>query len=478
MIKLKFQDIKYSHIVTLLAMFFIGYLSLDRSLWIDEAMILVNISEVDFYDMFKPLPYYTQASPLIPLFFQKLIYNLSDGDFYILRLCSYVFSFCLVIVFLSNISKEKGLDWRIWLATLTLATYTFLYYSTEIKHYIFEFSSSLLLILALIHYLKNEYNKAFLFSVVAIFLGFSNIIPLGIILTFIFSIKIINKEKMHMYLRYFIISIGIVLAQYLYMKYLVSYQISGHDVYISKGVVNDTRSLISSVVAAHGVPLILLTAISLLYGLSNLKKSVFFRNFSFLYLAIATSVFILKITSLYPVVSGRHVFWLVPFSITLSSLFIQTVINKGRYTKKILILLTALIFIIQSIKFIDNNEHTDNKALISKINELCLLDSVNLIATEWSDRVIHAYKNDLDGSCMISSNKTVKFTSYEDLFLEKLKLYKSGEKNYLIISHIDIYEEYDHPQGYYKYKEYLIERNLHYKIIFYAKNVAILYIYE
>lgn len=478
MIKFKFQDVKYGYMLILLVMFFIGLLSLNRSLWIDEAMILVNVSEVDFYDMLKPLPYYTQASPLIPLFFQKLIYNLSGGDFYILRLCSYVFSFSLVMFFLSSISKGKELDWKLWLATLTLSVYTFLYYSTEIKHYLFEFSSSLLLILSFINYFKNENKRAFLFSIVAIFLGFSNIIPLGIILVFIFAFKIINKEKIHIYMRYFMVSLALLLAKYLYMKYLVSYQISGHDVYLSKGLIKDTRSLLSSVVVAHGIPLILLASISLLYGLLSSRENVFFRSFSLLYLAIITSVFVLKITSLYPVVSGRHIFWLVPFSITLSSLFVSAVINKGRNFKGMLIILGTIIFIIQSIKFVDNNEHTENNALISKVNELCLLDSVNLISTDWSGRVIRAYKKDLDSSCVIGSNDVSKSTSYEELFLERLKLFKSGMKNYLIISHIDIHKEYDHPKGYYKYKEYLIEKNLNFKTIFYAKNVAILYIYE
>jgi hypothetical protein len=481
MINFKILNEKHYFILILLLMFFVGFFSLDRSIWIDEASILVNISEVDFLDMFKPLPYYTQASPLIPLLFQKVIYNLSNGDFFILRLCTHLLSFVFVIVFLAEIAKEKELDWKVWLSTLTLPLYGFLYYSTEIKHYTFEFSSSLFLILSFIYYLKNKNNKAFLFSLAALSLGFSNIIPLGIILAFIFTLKFINKEKINTYLKYFIVSLVLILVKYFYMKYLTSYQISEHpDAYLSRGLIQDTKSLIFSVIEAHGKYLTLLTAISLLYGLLPSKENKFYRNFSLLCLAIFTSVFILKITSLYPVVSGRHVFWLVPFSITLSSLFIKSVISKGKHTKKILIVLAIPLFITNSMKFIENNERTANNALISKTNELCHLDSVNLISTDWSYRVILAYKNDLDSNCLIktSLSKTTTSPSYKALFLEKLKHFKEGAKNYLIMSHVDIKHEYDHPLGYYEFKEHLIESNLHYKVYFYDKGVAILYIYK
>jgi hypothetical protein len=480
MINFKTLDEKYYFILIILLMFFVGFLALNRSLWVDEAMILINISEVDFLDMFKPLPYYTQASPLAPMFFQKVIYNLSDGNFFIVRFCTHLISFVLVIIFLLEISREKELDWRVWLSTLTLTLYTFLLYSTEIKHYTFEFSSSLLLILSFIYYLKNENNKAFLFSLAAISLGFSNIIPFGIILTAIFTLKLINKEKTNAYLKYFILSLVIVLAKYLYMKYLTSYQISTHDVYLSKGLIQDTKSLFVSVASIHGIYLILLTAISLLYGLLSSKENKFYRNFSLLYLAIVTSVFILKITSLYPVISGRHVFWLVPFSITLSSLFIKSVINKGKHTKKILIVLVIPLFITNSMKFIKYNENTANNALVSKISALCSLDTTNIIGGPLSDRVLYLYRNELESNC-IKNYFNLNLSASKELFfytvsMKRLSLFNNEKDNYLILTHFDI-KNTEHKR-YKGLMRSLKEYNLNYNIYFDDKNVAILYIYK
>jgi hypothetical protein len=461
-------------------MFFVGSLSLGRSLWIDEAMLLVNVSEVNFHDMFKPLPYYTQASPLIPIFFQKVIYSLSNGNFFSLRLYTLLLSFIFVIIFSFKISREKELDWKVWLSILTLPLFTFLFYSTEIKHYIFEFSSSLFLILSFIYYMKNENNKAFLFSLAALSLGFSNIIPFGIILAVIFALKLINKEKTNSYLKYFIISLVIVLAKYLYMKYLTSYQISNHDVYSSKGLIQDTKSLIESVVQIHGKYLILLTAISLLYGLLPSKENKFYRNFSLLYLAIVTSVFILKITSLYPVIYGRHVFWLVPFSITLSSLFIKIVISKGRHTKKILIVLAIPLFISNTITFIKNNEGTANKALISKVNELCSLDKTNIIGAPMSDQVLYVYRNKLESNCirndLILNLSASKKSAFYTRSMKRLSLLNHEKDNYLILTHFS-FKSTDYP----KYKDLiraLKQYNLNYNIYFNDKNVAILYLYK
>jgi hypothetical protein len=482
MINFKTMNEKYYFILILLLIFFVGFISLDRSLWVDEALILVNIAKLDFLDMFKPLPYYDQASPLIPMFYQKLIYKLSNGNFFILRLCTLLLSFTFVIMFLCQIAKEKEkeLDWKIWLSTLTLPMYTFLYYSTEIKHYIFEFTSSLFLILSFIYYLKNKNNKAFLFSLAALSLGFSNIIPIGIILVVIFALKFINKEKSYDYFKYFIISLVIVLAKYFYMKYLTSYQISVHDVYLSKGLIQDTKSLISSVIDAHGKYLTFLTAISLLYGLFTSKENKFYKNFLLLYLIIVTSVLILKISSLYPVISGRHVFWLVPFSITLSSLFIKSVISKGKHTNKILIVLATGLFIINSMKFIEYNENTANNALISKINELCSIETNNIIGAPITERVLYVYQNKLASNCIrndliLKLSPSLKLSFYTVL-MERLSLLNHKKENYLIFTHFNIKDA-----GHARNKDLmraLKEYNLNYNIYFDDKNVAILYIYE
>lgn len=472
---------KYFISFILISLFAAGCLALTRSLWVDEAMIFVNIKEINFSDIFNPLPYYTQASPVVPLAFHKLLYYIFGSNFFAIRLFSLVISVLSVLVFIYNLPKY--ISKTTWLIALLTATYSFLLYSTEMKHYIFEFIGSLFLINSYFFYISKSYLKGFTFSIIGITLGFSNIIPMGIVAGFILLLNLQSKNSDTKYLKYFLLSLIALAFSYYYMKYLTLIQIESHKVYLSSGIIIDTIRLMYSALDAHGKALTLLAAFSLIFGISKFNKNKYFKNFAFLYLFIILAVYILKLTALYPVISGRHLIWLVPFSITLCGMFLQNIslrLNTTKFRNTIIIfsiIIISAFFIRQSSKYSTNSENTANNKLIKNINTLCKQDNVNLISTEWADRVLNAYKDKLVDSCDIAILKPLVEAPYKESFIKKLNLYNKNSNNFLILSHLDINREYDHVKlgnDYYKYNEYIISKGLRYTVYFYDKQVAIL----
>ena len=460
-------------ILVIVSLFTVALFSLDRSMWVDEAMLFVNMAEIEFINIFEPLPYYDQASPVLPLAIQMLAQSIFNFDFVSLRLVSLLLSLTALIIFIFNLPKEVSKN--IWLSTLTFAIVTFLYYATEIKHYSFEFSSSLFLLITYFSYLNKKYLKGFFFSIIGLMLGFSNIIALGVIVGFILLYKIKNKELDIKFIKYFSASIALLLPTYLGMKYLTESQIS-YDVYSSKGLIGDTIHLFKVVYGAHGIYLTLMIASLLPAALLSAKNEKILYTFSLFYLCLIFFIFILKITSFYPVISSRHLYWLSPFSITLVALTFQMLINKYRLNKNALLFVCIFFFIINSYRYINNNEHTANNRLIYEVNQLCIQKDVNLIGAPVSDKVLYTYQKSYDSSCF-STNVDISVQGhFYHRLMKRLELFDYSKRNYLVFTHFDI-TEVDH--SYYGWlQEALKLKGLNYEIYYQGKNVAILHVFK
>lgn len=129
-----------------------------RSLWLDEAMLALNIVNRGFADLFKPLEY-DQGAPVGFLLVEK-IFNLFLGrNEYALRLFPLILgllSLWMFYLLLKRFTRGPSL-------ILPLALFAFnprlIYYSSEVKQYIADVFVAITLILLAVHYLERPSRK-------------------------------------------------------------------------------------------------------------------------------------------------------------------------------------------------------------------------------------------------------------------------------------------------------------------------------
>jgi uncharacterized membrane protein len=129
-----------------------------RSLWLDEAMLALNIVKRGFADLFKPLEY-DQGAPIGFLLVEK-IFNLFLGrNEYALRLFPLILgllSLWLFYLLLKRFTRETSL-------ILALALFAFnpylIYYSSEVKQYISDVFVAISLLLIATHYFERPSRK-------------------------------------------------------------------------------------------------------------------------------------------------------------------------------------------------------------------------------------------------------------------------------------------------------------------------------
>ena len=117
-----------------------------RSLWVDEAMLALNIVERSFAGMFQPLDY-DQGAPIGFLLVEKLFNSLLGKHEFALRLfplLAGLLSLWLFYLLLKRLAGGAGL-------LLSLALFAFnprlIYYSSEVKQYIVDVAVTIMLLL-------------------------------------------------------------------------------------------------------------------------------------------------------------------------------------------------------------------------------------------------------------------------------------------------------------------------------------------
>jgi 4-amino-4-deoxy-L-arabinose transferase-like glycosyltransferase len=129
----------------------------DRSLWVDEASLALNIINRTFSDLTLTLDY-DQGAPIGFLFIEKLFVLIFGNQEYILRffpLISGIVSTYLVY----RIASEYFGKFGIFAALLFSISEWMVYYSSELKQYSSDVMISLLLIYFSLIYLKSEGDK-------------------------------------------------------------------------------------------------------------------------------------------------------------------------------------------------------------------------------------------------------------------------------------------------------------------------------
>lgn len=151
----------------------------NRSLWLDESYLALNIINAGFMELFQPLDF-CQVAPILFLLVEKffsLIFGNSEFGLRLFPLLSYWAS----IYFLYKIFRILNLNMYVIILAMSLFVYngTIIYYSSEVKQYMTD-----VLVLSGIYYFtlrsyekpKVKYISLGVFGTISIFL--SNVSPI------------------------------------------------------------------------------------------------------------------------------------------------------------------------------------------------------------------------------------------------------------------------------------------------------------
>ncbi len=171
----------------------------NRSLWLDEAMLGINIVDKSYKQLLMPLDM-NQVAPIGFLYLEKLftqIFGKVDWALKIFPFISYLASICLLYFFGRKLTENKSI---VLLACALFSTNMFIIrYSAEVKQYSSDIFISLLVFTIAVYYnsfKRNTYLVYFsLLGIIAI--GFSNIAIIGLFTagSYIFLIEIKKDKK-------------------------------------------------------------------------------------------------------------------------------------------------------------------------------------------------------------------------------------------------------------------------------------------
>ena len=121
------------------------------TLWLDEAMLIVNVRDIAWRNLFAPLPFYDQAAPIAYVALLKLIHGLAGLHEALLRLPS----LAALLVTLALIARLPGTcrTTRVLAAALLAGSFVTARIATDVKPYMFEalFAFAMMIALSLIH---------------------------------------------------------------------------------------------------------------------------------------------------------------------------------------------------------------------------------------------------------------------------------------------------------------------------------------
>ena len=434
------------------AIIWIIYIFIGRSIWVDEGMLLKNITEsVKWADYFMPLPHYDQAQPMPISWFHHMIVHKISPHTETLRLATFIACLIISSPIAYVLSKEKIESTFVSLLFLAFSL-SMTFYLTEIKHYAFEIAASffMLAILYLKWARKINFALAALLILLTANIGFSTYIAAAALLLTIVVDEITNKAynflNVTSMLALFIAG-AISIAAIVHMNSILAYQIDNFDAYYSKGFWKDTYALIRSSAGAHGVLLTIATAISVVLGLLA-KRSSFFFQLTFAFLTTVVLVVIGKLVGLYPASASRHLMWLTPFSFVLILLAINNLIaNKKNKSYFVSVAMMAIItiqaaYVLFRVFIVEDIEIANNKYLY---NSLAELPPANVVVFPYAQPTLEYYrvllknlgKHDFIGLENTISSKKDPSKSFErtrsriDAVASKFP----GGKFYYIISH-------------------------------------------
>jgi hypothetical protein len=193
---------KRIHYATSAVMLFAVVLSLiqflcNRSLWLDEAMLALNIINKSYIQLLQPLDY-TQVAPIAFLQIEKVFSTLIPNSEFGLRIFPLLCFWASVYLFYKiTLILTKDAKISLFAISLFCLNTSLMYYSSEIKQYMSDVFVCLLLYFILLKEYKNFSNRFILlavFGTTAIFLSNVSVIVLSTIAVYLIIEQIKTKR--------------------------------------------------------------------------------------------------------------------------------------------------------------------------------------------------------------------------------------------------------------------------------------------
>lgn len=196
----------------------------NRSLWVDEASLALNILERSFSSLSLPLDY-DQGAPIGFLFIQKFLVLIFGNSEYTLRLFPLI-SGGGALYLIYRVAKTYFSDFVFPSVLLFAISIPMIYYSSELKQYSTDVMVSLLLIyLALLCLNKSAAIQTFvvlgLAGVFSILLSHPSVFTLSVIGVSLFVDEYLNKDYMRLRR---LVGVGILWGATFLGTYLISLQ--------------------------------------------------------------------------------------------------------------------------------------------------------------------------------------------------------------------------------------------------------------
>ena len=149
----------------------------NKSLWLDEACLALNIVSKSYMDLLNPLDY-GQVSPIGFLFIEKFLFDIFGFGEWVLRLFPFVCFFVSIYIFFNlNLKLFSSIKISLIACVFFSLNFTLINYASEVKQYSVDVLFSILIILSSLNIKNTKTVSAFILhtclGVVAIW--FSNI---------------------------------------------------------------------------------------------------------------------------------------------------------------------------------------------------------------------------------------------------------------------------------------------------------------
>ena len=151
----------------------------NRSLWLDEAWVALNIIHKGYFELLKPLDY-VQVAPILFLIIEKFFSTLIPNSEYGLRLFPLLSYWASLFFFYKTIKiLFNNKIATIFALSLFVLNVMLIYYSSEAKQYM----SDVLVYTGTVYFIlkdyRNERTKLYILSIVAaLAIGLSNVAPI------------------------------------------------------------------------------------------------------------------------------------------------------------------------------------------------------------------------------------------------------------------------------------------------------------